>query len=237
MLRNRIREAVAQGRKAKGFHLSFPAPRIVELYGRRGGFDFAYLDGEHGAFDLAEIEEFCRTCDLVGLTPIARIPEIGQGTVSRFLDRGMLGIIAPHVRSAADAAALVKACRYAPLGERSYGNGRSERFGVGIADLPAFCRHWNETVWIGAMLEDRAALDDLDAILAVPGIDCFMIGAFDFAQAMGRPGEPAHPEVEAAMTEIGQRVRAAGKTMREDVIEARWINDLLLDAADRFLDG
>jgi len=235
MLRNRIREAQAEGRKAKGFFLSFPAPRIVELYGRRGGFDFAYLDGEHGVVDTADIDAFAMACHLVGLTPVARIPEIGEGTISRFLDRGILGIVAPHVRNADDARRLVRACRYAPEGARSYGAGRSERYGLGIDDLPGFCRRWNAAVWVAAMIEDREAIDYLDAILEVEGIDCFFIGAYDFAQAVGHPGNPGHPDVVRAMAEIGERVRGAGRPMREDVLDARWIDELLLDAADRFL--
>ncbi|HRY26118.1 MAG: aldolase/citrate lyase family protein [Geminicoccaceae bacterium] len=231
---NRIREANAAGRKAVGFLMNFPSPCIVELLGRQGGFDFAYADGEHGAFDLRDLEEHCRACDLVGLTPIARIPEISRGTVGRFLDRGMRGIIAPHVDTAADARRLVEYCRFHPEGSRSYGAGRAEGLGVGV-DLERHCRHWNANVLVGVMIESQTAIDNLDALLAVDGIDCFMIGANDFAQGLGYPGQPAHPAAIAAAAEVAARVRAAGKSMREDVMRSIWMRDLLLDAAAGFV--
>lgn len=235
VLDNRIRTAMREGRRALGFVLPFPAPYIVELLGLQGGFDFAFLDGEHGAIDARDIDEFCRVCDLTGLTPIARVPDGSKAGIGRFLDRGVRGIVVPHVASAEEARAIVAHTRYAPEGARSYGGGRSERLGHGIADLPAYCRVWNETVTIGAMIEDKAGLDRLDDILAVDGIDYFLIGPNDFAQALGHPGDPGHPAVEAAMAEVGERVRRAGRPMREDITRACTVPDLLTESAARFL--
>lgn len=232
---SRLRSAMREGRRAVGFVLPFPAPYIVELLGLRGGFDFALLDGEHGAVDARDIDEFCRACDLTGLTPIARVPDSSKAAIGRFLDRGVRGIVVPHVGSAEEARAIVAHTRFAPEGQRSYGAGRGERLGQGVADLPAWCRAWNETVTIGAMIEDRAGLDRLDEILAVDGIDYFLIGPNDFAQALGHPGDPGHPEVEAAMAEVAARVRRAGRLMREDVLRFCTVPDLLAEAADRFL--
>lgn len=232
-LENRIRLAITQRRRALGFLMSFPAPYVVELLGRQGGFDFAYADGEHGAFDLRDIEEHCRACELVGLTAIARIPSIDRGVISGFLDRGIRGIVAPHLESAEQARRLVDACRFYPQGSRSYGAGRNEKLGVRY-DLTRHCQDWNSCVTIGAMIESRAGIDALDEILKVDGIDYFMTGANDLAQALGHPGEPCHPAVSRANAEIARRVHAAGKPMREDITQQVWTRDLLLDAASRF---
>src|SRR5690606_28792140 len=135
-----IRTAMREGRIAKGFFLEAPSAWIVEYLGNRGGFDFAFLDGEHGPVDARDIDEFCRVCDLVGLTPVARVPDSSKASIGRYLDRGVRGLIVPHVKSAAEARAIVAHTRYAPQGERSYGGGRTDRLGAGIADLPAHCR-------------------------------------------------------------------------------------------------
>jgi 2-keto-3-deoxy-L-rhamnonate aldolase RhmA len=233
---NRLRAAITAGRIAQGIMLEAPAPWIVEFLGHRGGLDFALLDGEHGPVDARDIDEFCRACDLVGLTPLARVPDSSKASIGRYLDRGIRGIIVPHVKTAAEARAIVAHTRYAPEGERSYGAGRTDLLGAGIADLPAHCRAWNATVTIGAMLEDRAALENLDAILAVPGIDYFLFGPNDFAQALGHPGDPDHPEVKRAMAQTADRIRSAGGRMREDVLRACFVRDLLQDGMGRWLD-
>lgn len=231
---NNIREAIAAGRKATGFLMNFPSPYVIELFGRHGGFDFAYADGEHGVFDLKDLEEHCRACDLVGLTAIARIPEISRGTVTRFLDRGFAGIIAPHVDTAEEARRLVDYCRFHPVGTRSYGAGRGERLGVNL-DLVEHGRQWNAGVVIGVMIESQSGIDNLEPILAVDGIDYFMTGANDLAQALGHPGEPRHPDVLSVQEEIARQVHAAGKLMREDIMRPIWLRELLLDGAGRFL--
>jgi 4-hydroxy-2-oxoheptanedioate aldolase len=86
-----------------------------------------------------------------------------------------------------------------------------------------------------ALLEDVAVLDNLDTILAVPGIDLYSIGPNDFAQSLGYPGQPDHPEVVKAMQEITRRIRQAGRTMQSDVMQGAWVSDMLLDAGRRIL--
>ena len=86
-----------------------------------------------------------------------------------------------------------------------------------------------------ALLEDVAVLDNLDAILAVPGIDLYSIGPNDFAQSLGYPGEPDHPEVIKTMQEITRRIHQAGRTMQGDVMQGAWVSDMLLDAGRRIL--
>ena len=179
VLENRIRTAMKAGRKAMGFSLNFPAPYIVELLGLRGGFDFAFLDGEHGAIDARDIEEFCRTCDLVGLTPTARVPDSTKAGIGRFLDRGIRGIVVPHVCSAEEARAIVAHTRFAPEGSRSYGAGRSERLGHGLEDLPAHCKAWNETVKscgvVSTLMQWRVAPSVIRASVIVPPVSMSIV--------------------------------------------------------------
>jgi len=84
-------------------------------------------------------------------------------------------------------------------------------------------------------LEDVAALENLDTILAVPGIDLYSIGPNDFAQSLGYPGQPDHPEVVKTMQEITNCIRQAGRRMQADVMQGAWVSDMLLDAGRRIL--
>ena len=118
-----------------------------------------------------------------------------------------MGILGPHIATEADARQLVRACYFGPLGERSFGANRGTDYNAGIADKAAYYREANEQMLVCALLEDVAVLDNLDAILAVPGIDLYSIGPNDFAQSLGYPGQPDHPEVVKTMQEITRRIR------------------------------
>lgn len=230
---NRIKAAIRDGRKAHGVNMTMAAPGIVEILGTLD-LDYIYVDGEHGPFAPGEVEEICRAADLCGMTPIARVPDISSPTIGRFLDRGVQGIIGPHITSREDAEQLVRACYFAPLGERSYGSARGNRYGQ-VADRAADLRDCNDQLLVGAMFEDALAVANLDDILTVDGIDIYMIGPMDFAQGQGYPGDPGHPRVRRAMGQLARRVRAAGRLMREDVMVPAWDRDIVIEGARRLL--
>ena len=231
---NRVKAAMRARRKAYGYYLSFPSPWVIEILGKID-FDFVFIDGEHGPFGLEQLEDLCRTAELHRATTIARVPDIGSSTILRYLDRGVMGILGPHIATEADARQLVRACRFGPLGERSFGANRGTDYNAGIADKAAYYREANEQLLVCALLEDVVVLDNLDAILAVPGIDMYSIGPNDFAQSLGYPGQPDHPEVAKAMQEIIRRIHQAGGTMQVDVMEGAWVSDMLIDAGRRTL--
>ena len=231
---NRIKAAMREGRIARGYHLEFPSPWIIEILGMQP-FDYVWIDGEHGPFGLDQLEELCRTAENAGVTPIARVPDLNASTILRFLDRGIMGILGPHVATGADVDRLVRACYSGPLGERSFGGNRGTHYNHGIADKAAYYREANEQMLVGALLEDASVLDNLDDILAVPGVDYFGIGINDFSQSMGYPGEPEHPEVRRAVEEITARIHQAGRHMGQDIMASVWVRELLIDSAARFL--
>src|SRR4029077_13560800 len=100
-----------------------------------------------------------------------------------------------------------------------FGANRGTDYNAGIADKAAYYREANEQMLVCALLEDAAVLDNLDTILAVPGIDLYSIGPNDFAQSLGYPGQPDHPEVVKTMQEIARSIRRAGHTMQADVMQ------------------
>jgi 2-keto-3-deoxy-L-rhamnonate aldolase RhmA len=214
---NKVKKALLEGGKAFGLILSWPQPQTVEIVGKLG-MDYIQIDGEHGAFTLREIEETCRAAELHGMTVIARIPNIQSSTINQFLDRGVQGVIAPHISTRADAEQVVKSVYFGPKGDRSFGSARGVDFALTKKDRPAYFAESNRQMLVGVMLEDRASIDNLDEIMAVPGIDFLYIGMNDFAQGLGFPGEADHPEVLRHRDETFARVHAAGHKMREDFV-------------------
>ena len=116
MKTNKILAKMREGQKAYGCSLNFSSATVIELLGQ-ADLDYVFLDGEHGPFTPETIEEMCRTSDLAGLTPIARVPDISAATILRFLDRGVMGIQWPHISTGQEAQALSDACRFAPQGQ------------------------------------------------------------------------------------------------------------------------
>jgi 2-keto-3-deoxy-L-rhamnonate aldolase RhmA len=220
---NRVKAAMRAGRKAYGYNLSFPSPWVIDILGKLD-FDFVFIDGEHGPFGLDQLEDLCRTAERHNVTTIARVPDIGSSTILRYLDRGIMGILGPHIATEVDARQLVRACYFGPLGERSFGANRGTDYNAGIADKAAYYREANEQMLVCALLEDVAVPDNLDAILSVPGIDLYSIGPNDFAQSLGYPGQPDHPEVVKTIQEITRRIRQAGRRMQLDVMQGAWVS-------------
>ncbi len=233
---NRVKAALREGRKAYGYSLTFPSPWVIDILAPLD-FDFVWIDGEHGPFGLDQIEDLCRAAEAVGVTPIGRVPDIGSSTILRFLDRGMQGVMGPHIATKADAEQLVRACLFGPEGERSYGANRGTDYDYmqpgpdGWPDREAYYREANENMLVGALLEDTQALEELDDILKVPGIDYFGIGHNDMSQSMGLPGKGDSPEVQARIQEAFERIRRGGGRIGADFMVSDWVHAMLLKSA------
>jgi 2-keto-3-deoxy-L-rhamnonate aldolase RhmA len=229
-MNNVVKSAAATGEMIQGIHLTFPAPVIIEVLARSVDLQFVYIDGEHGNFDWHDIEIACVTAELCGVTPIARVFDRQVSTITRFLDRGVQGIVVPHVETPEDAEEVIAAAYFAPIGRRSFGSGRPE-YGTEIGDRRDYIKECNERVSVCLMIEGRRGLENLTEMAALPGIDYFSFGLMDLAQDLGHPGNPAHPDIQSAFLEGSACVRAAGKRVREDFMNFCWINDLLVAGA------
>lgn len=233
MRNNRVVDNAAAGRMSYGFNITFPSAPVMEIMAL-AGFEFVQFDAGHGPFTPDTLDDLCRVADGLGLTPMARVPDIEDSTILRFLDRGIMGILGPHVSTREKAERLVRACKFAPLGTRSMGSGRGAFYG----DYPStleYMEHANASVLVMAQLEDVAVLDDIDGILAVDGIDYFSSGPQDIAQSMGLPGQPTHPRVLEFEATVRDAVHAAGKKMVDDDMVAARTADMLLDGSRAFL--
>lgn len=223
--RNAVKHAAATGDVIRGLHLTFAAPAVIEVVASER-LDFVYIDGEHGCFDWRDIELSCITAERHGLTPIARIPDPSSATITRFLDRGVRGIVVPHVESVADARRAIDAAYFAPAGTRSFGAGRPEYWENG-ADRAAYMAACNASTSVCMMIESAAGLAHAHEIAQVPGVDYLSFGLLDLAQSLGHPGEATHPAVQDGVSRCSAAIRATGKRVREDFMRFAWINDVL----------
>jgi 2-keto-3-deoxy-L-rhamnonate aldolase RhmA len=230
---NKAKAKIKTGEKAYGIAFPFKSLPLLEVVGNLG-FDYIFLEAEHGFFSLPDIEEMVLMADAKGLTTLARVPNIHPSTILRFLDRGVLGIMGPHIASKEDAEALVSACRFAPRGIRSFFPSKYADYKV-PDDVPAYMAKANEEVMVTALLEDASALDDLDSILSIEGLDVSLIGHYDLSQSMGEPGNYEHPRVAKPMADAIEKIRASGVIYGRDSLISTDIIELVRTGAREFL--
>jgi 4-hydroxy-2-oxoheptanedioate aldolase len=206
MRTNTTKAKLAEGKVVFGAIISRYAPDLVELFGAIG-YDFVMIDCEHGPMDLDEVEHMVRAAEVFGITPITRIPNHADSTILQFLDRGVQGIIVPHVNTQEAAEAVARAARYYPEGHRGMGSGRAHDYGVGVSREES-TRWINDNLLVIPMIEETEAVDNLGGILKVPGADVLHVAASDLTQSMGYPGAAA---VRQMMRQVILKIRAGGK--------------------------
>jgi len=210
-MRNRMKDKLRAGEPAFGVSVMIPSPQIVEIIGA-AGFDWVLLDCEHGTLTLESVELMAMAAEACGITPIARPATRSAEHILQVLDRGVMGVQVPHVNTAAQARDVVAAVKFHPAGQRGLAAGtRAARYDA-IGTLAEYVQAANEATLIAIQLEEQAAIDNLDELLQVPGIDVFFIGPSDLSQSMGHPGDPKAPAVAQAIEGSLRRMRAAGRT-------------------------
>ena len=188
-----IRAKLEAGDRVFGTTVQVPSPEIVEIVGYTG-FDFVWLDAEHGTMDLGAIACLIRSAEASGIDSIVRVPNADPSFIQRVLDAGATGILAPHVRSASDATALVSASKFPPMGIR--GACPATRAVGHYTDdwIEDYQRADRDTIaW--ALVEDPEGVDDIERIVRTPGLDGIVVGPFDLAQSLGFEGDVFHPEI------------------------------------------
>jgi len=212
---NRVKQRLAAGQVATILS-GTNDPDLIDQLGPVGP-DGIWLEGEHGGVDYADLGNLTRACDLWGMTSVVRVMDNDYATIYRTLDRGAQGIVVPHVNTRAEAEAVVEAAKFAPLGKRGMFTSRQ---GFGVAD---YFKTANDQSLLIVLIEDIAAVPNLDAILEVDHIDVFFVAPSDLATSMGHIGDMAQPEVqqtiEAAIAQIVQSGRTAGTLVNAANVE------------------
>jgi 4-hydroxy-2-oxoheptanedioate aldolase len=208
ILRNHAKEKLARGEVVASMTVRLVSGIEIARIAKTAGFDSLYVDMEHSSFSLATTGQICMAALAAGVTPLVRVP--GTAEVSRVLDGGALGVIAPHVRSAAEAREYVTAAKFPPLGERSAAGPlphlHYRSFPAGEADVAL-----NAATLLMVQFESDEALAKADEIAAVEGVDMVMIGTNDLLADWGLPGQFEHPRVRQAYAKTIAACRKHGK--------------------------
>jgi 2-keto-3-deoxy-L-rhamnonate aldolase RhmA len=198
---NQVKQAL-QSRKAVFGPIvqAFSSPIIVRLLAV-AGFDFVYIDMEHGQLSLRDVANLCLVARDCGMVPIVRVVGHQPDHISRPLDAGAQGILVPHIDTAEQARAIIRNAKYPPLGQRSLSSlgphtgFRSEP----VADLVASA---NADTLIGVMIESAEGVAHVNDIAAVPDIDFVVVGRGDLSQDLGMPGQVDAEIVEEAVSRV-----------------------------------
>jgi 4-hydroxy-2-oxoheptanedioate aldolase len=222
MRENRLRTLWKADQTAVNGWLAIPNSFAAEVMAHQG-WDTLTIDMQHGVIDYAAMVTMLQAISTTPTVPIVRVPWLEPGILMKSLDAGAYGLICPMINTREDAQRFVSYTNYAPKGTRSFGPVRALLYGG--ADYPA---HANDTIVRFAMIETAQALDNLDAILSVEGLDAIYIGPSDLSLSLGcKPVfDDVDPKAAQAMDHILERAKAHGVVAgvhngRADVARAR----------------
>lgn len=194
------------GARLSGVLCTIPSPVVTQALAS-SGMDCVIVDLEHGAVDIGTAHAMIAATQGTGCAPLARVTSIDETQVKRILDMGAEGIVFPLIRTAADAGRAVASMRYPPVGTRGFGPFIAQsRWNSTLMEYP---RHQEALVCI-LTIETREAVENIDAICAVPGIDMIVPAPFDLSTDLGVMGQFDHPDFIAAMSRVEAASKAAG---------------------------
>ncbi|TCL00472.1 2,4-dihydroxyhept-2-enedioate aldolase [Shimia isoporae] len=206
--KNTFKAALANNQPQIGCWMSFAEAYAAELMSTTG-FDWLVIDGEHGPNDLRSIRDQLMVIDPSPSHAVVRVPYGQDWIIKQALDAGAQTLLVPLVDTADQARELVRACRYAPEGIRGMGGAGSRVTGFGA--IPDYVTTANDEICLLVQAESRLAIENLDEILAVEGVDGVFIGPADLSADMGYPGNSEADEVQDTIEAAIKKTRAAGK--------------------------
>lgn len=204
-----LRERMFEKRALLGFFQTQACPVVTELVGMCG-YDFIFLDGEHGVFSEADFLQALRALAAWDTAAIVRVRQHDTHAMGRYMDMGVGGIVVPNVATAEQAQAFVYAMTYPPGGTRGFGASmhRATRYGM---DVAAHFQAPRDGVALIVVIESARGVDNAESILAVNGVDGALIGAFDLSADLGAPGNFSSAEYIDAIRRVESAAAAHGK--------------------------
>jgi len=202
MLReNRVKRVLKEGGSVVGTMVSEFRDIVVAQVLASAGLDFFIMDMEHGSFGLETVADVAQVARLAGITPLVRVPDHAYPWLCRPLDAGVMGLMVPRIETRAQLEAVVTAIKYPPLGRRGCAiTARQTEFGT--AALPGWLEWANAETLLIVQIEEKSAVEDIDNILSVPGVDVALIGPNDLSISLGVPGQVKSATMQAAMQRV-----------------------------------
>jgi len=197
---------IKEGELTVGSWITLAHPAIAEIMSN-AGFDWLAVDLEHSVITIREAEELIRVINLAGVTPLVRLTSNNPDLIKRVMDAGSYGVIVPMVNSVKDALKAVEAVKYPPVGKRGVGLARAQGYG---AQFKEYLEWQQDSAIVIVQVEHIDAVNNLEDIFSVEGVDGYIIGPYDLSGSLGVPGQFDHPDFLAAM----DRVRKVAKEMK-----------------------
>lgn len=201
-----LRLRLSRGEATLGSWLSFGYTPVCEMMAGMG-FDWLAIDMEHTAIDFGQMLQLIQVIDLLDVAPLVRVGANDPLLIKRALDAGAHGVIVPMVNSAEEASRAVAAARYPPAGNRGVGLSRAQGYG---AEFPGYKAWADDNTLVIVQIEHIEGVRHLNEILAVPGLDGFMVGPYDLSGSLGYPGQFDHPDVRNALNQVQEIIRQGG---------------------------
>jgi len=210
--RNAAKRKMLDGQMALGFQVYHLRTIATPLLAAASGHDFLFIDMEHGAFSVQEATQICIAALPTGIAPLVRVCTGALDEGTRMLDNGAMGIVVPHVDTAAQAKRIADAFHYPPAGTRSWG-GPPALYGYQAPDMMTAQREVNDEILTTVMIESPEAVSNADAIAAAPGIDVLLFGTSDLTTELGIAGQMGHQKIIDAYRTVGEACQKHGKIM------------------------
>jgi 2-dehydro-3-deoxyglucarate aldolase/4-hydroxy-2-oxoheptanedioate aldolase len=199
----KFKDKIRKGQVCVGSVITFSDPAVSELFAE-AGYDFTWIDMEHHPIDLQTALTHVMAVRGTDTAPFIRVQSNDPVTIKPVLELEPAGIIVPQIRTAEDVALAVQACKYPPAGIRGYGPRRGIKFG-GV-EIGTYLQDADERIMVFVQIEHIDAVNNLDAILATPGLDGICLGLNDLSGSMGLLGQPTHPDVVKAVDTTIEKV-------------------------------
>lgn len=249
-MKNMLKAKLLRGEKVVGILTGLGHPDVTELLSR-AGYDFIYIDDEHGPMHYETIQRMMQAMNGTDCTPIVRVQQNDSTDIKRLLDIGAHGIVVPMVNTKEDAEKAVKACKYPPQGIRGYG---PRRYDIIDSD---YLQTANDEILVTAIIETGRAIENIEEILSVDGLDACLVGHFDLSFDLGLPIPPVmppgknNPRLAQALDRVIEASKRTGKAVglaanADNIVWAiekgfrfnlvAYVDRLLFDAARNVLD-
>jgi 4-hydroxy-2-oxoheptanedioate aldolase len=224
ILRNDMKEKLGRGEVVASMTVRLARSIEIAQIAKTAGFDTLYVDLEHNTLSIDACCQICIFAQQIGITPLVRVPANTPEYICRVLDGGAMGIITPHIRSATEARAMVELVKFPPLGHRSAG-GALPHYQYRNFPMNETYAAMNDATSLVVMLETVAALENVEEVIAVEGVDILLVGSNDLCAEMGIPGQFDHPRLKqafsrsiAAASAVGKHVGVGGLASRDDLM-------------------
>lgn len=210
MLRpNFMKEKLDRGEAVIGSWAMIPSPVTAEILAV-AGLDFVIIDAEHGPIGYETAQTMAMACEARQVSPVMRVGDVNADAMQRALDLGVHAVQIPNVDTLALARDVVRFAKYPPEGERGF-SPFTRAGGYSRENACRLTAAANANTLVGINVEGKAVLDEIDAILDLPGLDLVFVGLYDLSKSLGVPGQVEHPEVRRLLATLSEKINAAGK--------------------------